>query len=146
MSSSVVLKALETKVAGVLKVALPLSLVIFTYEREITPLYGAGPTSYLLDKILLAAILLSAIQPFRIPKQIKFLLVALALTFAPNATYWVAAWTARRKNPGWGPAITHASVLGPLSFLLTTFVVEMDDPDAEVRRLNCCQYSRTLRF
>ena len=136
MSSSVLLKALETKVAGVLKVALPLSLVIFIYDREITPLYGAGPTSLLLDKILLAAILLSAIQPFRIPKQIRFLLAALALTFAPNATYWVAAWTARRTNPVWGPAITHAFVLGPLSFLLATFVVEMEDPDAEVCRLN----------
>jgi len=144
MSSSVLLKALETKVAGVLKVALPLSLVIFTYDREITPLYGA-PTSLLLDKVLLAAILLSAIQPFRIPKQIRSLLAALALTFAPNTTYWVAAWTARRTNPVWGPAITHAFVLGPLSFLLATFVVEMEDPDAEVRRLNCRQNLWTLK-
>lgn len=124
------------KVAGVLAVALPLSLVAFTYQREIVPLYGAGPTFFLLDKISLAAILLSAVQPFRISKQTNFLLLALGLTFAPNATYWVAAWTARRKNPVWGPAMTHVTVLGPLSFLLTTLVVEMDDPNAKVRHLN----------
>ena len=30
---------------------LPLSLVIFTHQRELIPLYGSGPTSYILYKI-----------------------------------------------------------------------------------------------
>jgi len=129
------LKQLETKAAGVLAVALPLSLVIFTYEREIVPLYASGPTLYLLDKVVMTAMLLSSLQPFRIPLKWNLLATALALTLAPNATYWVAVKTAKIKDPVLGPAITHAAVLGPLAFLLTTFVAEMDDPDSKVRTL-----------
>lgn len=44
---------------------LPLSLVIFTYQRELTPLYGSGPTSFLLYKIAFVAILASSLHPFR---------------------------------------------------------------------------------
>ena len=125
---------LEQKAAGVLAVALPLSLTIFTYVREIVPLYGLKPTTLLLEAVTFGAILFSSVQPFPIPLKTNLLLAAIAFTLAPNATYWIAVWTARRKDPLWGPAITHALVLAPLTFFLSTFVVEMDDPNAKV----CC--------
>jgi hypothetical protein len=132
MSNLKLFGRLEQKAAGVLAISLPLSLTIFTYVREIVPLYGFGPTTSLLEAVALGAILFSSVQPFPIPWKTNLLLAAIAFTLAPNATYWIAVWTARRKDPVWGPAITHAFVLAPLTFFLTTFVVEMDDPDAKV--------------
>jgi len=123
---------LENKAVGVFAVALPLSLTIFTYVREIVPLYGLEPTTLLLEAVTFAAILFSSIQPFPIPLKTNLILTAIAFTLAPNATYWVAVWTARRKDPIWGPAVTHALVLAPLTFLLSTLAVEMDNPDAKV--------------
>ncbi|KAF8913768.1 spermine/spermidine synthase [Gymnopilus junonius] len=102
---------------------LPLSFVIFTHQRELIPLYGSGPTLYLLDRITFAAVILSAIVPLHVSSKRNLLYAALALTLAPNATYWIAVWTARWKYPILGPAITHAVTLGPLAFLLTTFVL-----------------------
>ena len=131
---------LEQKAAGVLAVALPLSLTIFTYVREIVPLYGLKPTTLLLEAVTFGAILFSSVQPFPIPLKTNLILAALAFTLAPNATYWIAVWTARRKDPLWGPAITHALVLAPLTFFLSTFVVEMDDPNAKV----CCAVTLSL--
>jgi hypothetical protein len=126
------LAQLEQKAAGVLAVALPLSLTIFTYVREIVPLYGLEPTTMLLEPVIFGAILFSSVQPFPIPMKTNLILTAVSFTLAPNASYWIAVWTARRKDPVWGPAITHAFVLAPLTFFLTTFVVEMDNPGAKV--------------
>lgn len=106
-----------------------LSLAIFTYQRELVPLYGSGPTSYLIYEIAFAAILASSIHPFRISLQRNLLYAALSLTLAPNATYWIAVWSSRWKDPLWGPAFTHATVLGPLVFVLTTFGVEIQNFD-----------------
>ena len=108
---------------------LPLSLVIFTHQRGLIPLYGSGPTSYSLYKIAFAAFFASSIQPFRTSLRRNSLHAALSLTLAPNATYWIAVWTSRWKEPVWGPAFTHATVLGPLVFVLTTFVVEIETSD-----------------
>ena len=126
-------RQLERKAAGVLVVALPLSVTIFTYVREIVPLYGLEPTTLLLEAVIFGAIVFSSVQPFPISMKTNFLLSAIAFTLAPNATYWIAVWTARRKDPVWGPAITHASVLAPLTFFLTTFVVEMDSEDHDTK-------------
>ncbi|KAF8165481.1 spermidine synthase [Crassisporium funariophilum] len=120
-------RSLGLTAACVISVVLPLSLVIFTHQRELTPLYGSGPTCFLLDKIVLAAIVASVTQPFKVSRSRNLLYAALALTLAPNATYWVAVWTSRRKDAVLGPAITHATVLGPVVFILTTFVAEMED-------------------
>lgn len=117
---------LEQKATRVLAAALLLSLTIFTYVREIIPLYGHGPTTTLLEAVFFGAILFSSIQPFPIPMKTNLILTAIVFTLAPNATYWIAVWTARRNNPVWGPAITHALVLAPLTFLLTSCVVEID--------------------
>lgn len=111
---------------------LPLSLVIFTHQRELIPLYGSGPTSYLLDRITFGAVILSAVAPLRVSLKRNYLFTALALTLAPNTTYWIAVWTARWKYPILGPAITHAIALGPLAFLLTTFVLAIRTFDVRV--------------
>lgn len=103
-------------------VVLPLSLVVYLYERALVPLYGTGPTTLSLNKVILCAILVSALQPYRISSSNTWLFTAVALTFAPNATYWTAVWTSKfLKDPVLGPALTHALVLGPLVFLLATF-------------------------
>jgi hypothetical protein len=103
-------------------VILPLSLVVFLYERALVPLYGTGPTTFLLNKVILCAILVSALQPCRFSSSNTWLFTAVALTLAPNATYWTAVWTSKfLKDPVLGPALTHALVLGPLVFVLATF-------------------------
>jgi len=122
------LRALRAAACAISTV-LPLSLVIFVHQRELIPLYGSGPTSYLLLNIAFAAILASSVHPFRISLRRNSLYAALSHTLAPNATYWIAVWSSRWKDPIWGPAITHATVLGPLAFVLTTFVVEIEDLD-----------------
>ncbi|TFK43670.1 spermidine synthase [Crucibulum laeve] len=104
---------------------LSLSLVLFAYERALIPLYGSGPTSFLLNKITLASIALSAVHPFKISLNRNRFYAGLALSLAPNATYWIAVWSSRRlKDPVYGPALTHLAVVWPLTFILSTFVVE----------------------
>ena len=127
-NKSLGLRALRAAACAVSTV-LPLSLVIFTHQRELIPLYGSGPTSYSLYKIAFVAIFVSSIQPFRTSLRRNSLYAALSLTLAPNATYWIAVWSSRWKNPVWGPAFTHATVLGPLVFVLTTFAVEIEALD-----------------
>jgi hypothetical protein len=126
-------KSLGSKVlrtaACAISTVLPLSLVIFTHQRELIPLYGSGPTSCSLYKIAFLVIVASSIQPFRTSLGRNSLYAALSLTLAPNATYWIAVWSSRWKNPVWGPAFTHATALGPLVFVLTTFVVEVEALD-----------------
>lgn len=112
-SSSSVLAAL-----GSVSLSLPLSLVLFLYQRALIPLYGSVPTNRLLDRIVLATILVTSIQPFRISRSLKSLLGAVILLFAPNALYWVPVLTARSwKDPTWGPTLTHLLVLAPLVFV-----------------------------
>ena len=124
-NKSLGLRALRAAACAISTV-LPLSLVIFTHQRELIPLYGSGPTTYLLYKIAFVVIFASSIQPFRTSLRRNSLYAALSLTLAPNATYWIAVWSSRWKNLVWGPAFTHAIALGPLVFVLTTFVVEID--------------------
>ena len=122
-------RQLVLKAIRLISVIVPLSLIIFTHEREIIPLYGSGPTSYLLDKIVFAATIASATHPVCVSLSRNLLYSAIALTLAPNTAYWIAVWTSRRKDPLFGPALTHTFALGPLVFLLTTFVAEMEDID-----------------
>ncbi|KAK0206700.1 spermidine synthase [Desarmillaria ectypa] len=101
----------------------PLSLVVFIYERALVPIYGSVPTNYLLDKILVAALVISAVQPFTLSLSQKAFFFALLFAAAPNATYWVAVWSARSRNPVWGPAVTHVVVLVPMVVSLSSFMV-----------------------
>ena len=104
-------------------VTLSLSLVLFTYERALVPLYGSGPTNYLLSAVLHSTMLAAAIQPFHVSRRRNLLYAAIAFSIAPRATYWVGVMTSRRGKPVLGPAVTHVAVLAPLTFILTTFLV-----------------------
>ena len=104
---------------------LPISLILFTYERALLPLYGSGPVNHDLNTVILTTSLAIAILPFRISTTHIWLYAALGLSLAPNATYWVAVWTSRWGDPVWGPTVTHAVVLAPLIFSCTSYVIEM---------------------
>lgn len=110
---------------GVAASLLLLSLILFTYERALIPLYASGPTNYTLKNVILTASLAAAVHPFIISATQVWLYAALALSLAPNATYWVAVWTSRRKDPVWGPTITHVTVLAPLIFIWATCIIEL---------------------
>ncbi|KAG6817843.1 hypothetical protein H0H87_001675 [Tephrocybe sp. NHM501043] len=101
-----------------------ISLVLFVYERALIPIYATGPTTYLLNPILVATVVLAAVNPISISTSRNWLYTAVVLAVAPNTLYWVSVWTSRKKDPVLGPAITHATVLAPIIFLLTTSVVE----------------------
>jgi len=134
------LKELGLKALRVTSIVLLLSLVIFTHERELVPLYASVPTTYLLKKVVFSAAIASAAHPIRVSLKRNLLYTALALTLAPNATYWIAVYTARWKDPMLGPTVTHLTTLAPLVFLLTTFVVEMEDTEVCYRSVR--MYSR----
>lgn len=116
-----------------------LSLGIFAHKRSLIPLYGSGPTVYLLDGIVLATVVASSIYNISISVKRNLLYTAIVFTLAPNATYWIGVWTSREKQPVLGPAITHVIALGPLVFLLTTFVVQSGNYNVS----SSVQYLRT---
>ncbi|KAF8631168.1 hypothetical protein AX15_002507 [Amanita polypyramis BW_CC] len=123
-----------TTLATFTVVTLSLSLVLFAYERALVPLYGSGPTNYLLSTIVLCALLASTTRPFHIPTRRNLLFSGLVLSVAPKATYWVGALTSRRKQSIMGPAITHVVVFGPLAFLLTSFLAEVLESSDSARQ------------
>ncbi|THV08321.1 hypothetical protein K435DRAFT_740343 [Dendrothele bispora CBS 962.96] len=101
----------------------PLSLVVFAYERALNPLYASIPSAFLLDKLLFCAILAALANPFHLKESHKCFLAGIVLALTPNATYWLPVWTTRNwKNPYWGPVIVHAIVLVPLAFSFGSLV------------------------
>jgi hypothetical protein len=105
---------------------LVLSLVLFVYERALTPVYGSGPTTYTLNLAALLAILVSAAHPVKVPLTRTLLFGGFLFATAPLSTYWVAVWTARWRKPILGPIVTHSAVLVPLLSTLATFIVEIN--------------------
>jgi len=103
----------------------PISLVLLAQQRILTPLYGSYPALYHLNTVAFIAISASALSPFRARKRWNWLAASFLLTVAPNASYWVAVWTARK---GWillGPALVHAAVVAPLLFVFTSILVQV---------------------
>ena len=111
--------------ACLVSVITALSLGIFAHKRSLIPLYGSGPTVYLLNEIVFTTVIASSIHNINISIKRNLLYTAIVFTLAPNATYWIGVWTSRQKKPILGPAVTHAIALGPLVFLLTTFIVQL---------------------
>ncbi|KAF8639772.1 hypothetical protein AX17_001032 [Amanita inopinata Kibby_2008] len=70
--------------------------------------------------------LAAAARPLQITRNRNLLYAAITLSVAPKVTYWVAVLTSRRKEAVLGPALTHVTVLGPLAFILVTFLVHRD--------------------
>lgn len=110
-------------------IVLPVSLARFAYERAVIPLYGSVPTQFLLNKIILATILIAAVTARR-PSTRDLLLSSGGLYAAPLTTHWVAVLTSRWRDPIWGPAITHVIVFAPIAYGLTTFAMNLDVSEA----------------
>jgi hypothetical protein len=103
----------------------PLSLILFTHHRALVPLYGSYPTSYSFDTVVVVSIMVSFFIPFGWRKGPRWLAIALVSSAAPHASYWVAVWMARLRQPVAGPALTHAVVITPLIFLFTSPVAQV---------------------
>lgn len=103
----------------------PISLILFAHQRALNPLYGSYPTSYSFDTVVSVGIALSVLKPFRLKKSWNWLTIALVLSIAPNASYWIAVWMARGRWPIMGPALTHAVVVAPLVFLFTDLLAQV---------------------
>ncbi|KAF5333504.1 hypothetical protein D9611_002580 [Ephemerocybe angulata] len=134
------------KNAYVIGVLAPLSLVIFIYQRALVPLYGSGPTDEHLNKFVIAGALLAAVNPIHLQPWLNWLLIALALSVAPNATYWVAVWTGRQHNVILGTLKTHAYVLLPLVFIMSSPVMRALDKTTPQTGLPAQQNSANAPF
>ncbi|TFK28866.1 hypothetical protein FA15DRAFT_611603 [Coprinopsis marcescibilis] len=108
------LQALVTKNALIVALLLPLSLTVFAYERSLVPLFGSGPTNHFLNIFIAAGATLAALNPKPIAPAQNWLIIALLLTAAPNANYWVAVLAGRSGKVVQATAITHATVLLPI--------------------------------
>nr|GAT53057.1 spermidine synthase [Mycena chlorophos] len=98
---------------------LALSLVLFIYRRDITPIYGSAPTTYALNSVVLSASLVPAVLQY---SRRNLLAAAFVASLAPLSTYWVAAWTARWDMPIVGPLVTHLGTIWPFTALLASLV------------------------
>ena len=95
-----------------------LSLALFIYERTLIPIYAAVPTNQYFQHFLFLSIAISIyIRPklFSSP-AFKWFFSGTLLALAPNATYYLAIWSARQKQPVWGPVFTHTFALIPLVY------------------------------
>ncbi|KAJ6515616.1 spermidine synthase [Mycena sanguinolenta] len=102
-------------------VLVALSLVLFVYERALTPLYGSGLR--IVDGAVLSATLVAAAHPVQVSLTQTLLVGGLVFAAAPRSTYWVAVWTARWGRAILGPLVTHLVVLVPMLSVLETFIV-----------------------
>ncbi|KAF8827010.1 hypothetical protein HHX47_DHR5000616 [Lentinula edodes] len=113
-----------------LSLVVTLSLVLFTYERAVIPIYASVPTRLYLPHFALLALAIPHFQPFKHLRRLlqwKWFVAGLALALAPNAMYWVAIWTARWKDPYLGPVVLHAVVLLPLVSAIANCTVSHKD-------------------
>ncbi|EAU86927.2 spermine/spermidine synthase [Coprinopsis cinerea okayama7 len=119
---------LSRKKSGLIAaIILPLSLILYTYERALVPIYSSGPTKEWFSVFVAAGAALAALNPISITSSLAWLLIAVALTIAPNANYWVAVWTARYGKAVAGVSATHTLVLLPIVFLISTAVMVVDN-------------------
>ncbi|KAF9450143.1 spermidine synthase [Macrolepiota fuliginosa MF-IS2] len=135
MATSAILAPVLNTIEVGFTALVPVSLILFTHQRALNPLYGSYPTSYSLDTVVSVAIFASVVKPFRIEKSWNWLAAALVLSIAPNASHWIAVWTARAKWVVLGPALAHAAVVAPLVFLFTNFVSQSGAPASQHRLL-----------
>ncbi|KAF8915315.1 hypothetical protein CPB85DRAFT_1375038 [Mucidula mucida] len=118
MSSWLAFQRLAPSIAAIL----PLALAIFAYERALIPIYASAPTSRVFNKIVLASLSLGFFQPWMFTVSQKAFACAVFLALAPNAAYWIPVWSARNRDPLWGPAVTHCAILLPLVATMSSFL------------------------
>ncbi|KAK7060415.1 hypothetical protein VNI00_001180 [Paramarasmius palmivorus] len=99
-----------------------LSLAVFTYERTLVPIYASGPTNDFLHYYLALGIALGVYRRPNLTTSQKLFVAGTLLALAPNATYYLAIWTARYREPLWGPIAVHTLVLTPLVYAYALFL------------------------
>ncbi|ESK94483.1 spermine spermidine synthase [Moniliophthora roreri MCA 2997] len=99
-----------------------LSLGIFTYERTLIPIYASGPTNDYLHYYLALGLALAIYRRPKLSITQKLLVSGTVLALAPNATYYLAIWSARYRDPLWGPTFVHVLVLMPLVYSYGMFL------------------------
>jgi hypothetical protein len=109
-----------------LAILTPLSLAISVYKRTLVPLYALEPTQFLLNEIVFVATTLSGLGWFNCSLNNALLLTGVLLSTAPTTSYWVAAFTARTRDPLWGPTVTHMLVIAPIVYAFTNVLMELD--------------------
>lgn len=99
--------------AGAVCTLLGLSLVVFTYRRSLTPLYGSVPTELHLNKVVWIACIIGSFAPTVSISYAAFA-AGVLLCLMPNSAYWAAVYTGRMGDPVWGPVVVHIMVLLPV--------------------------------
>jgi hypothetical protein len=97
-----------------LSLSLLLSLGIFLYQRSLEPHYGFVATRHTLSYVGLASLVIATFQPFKLSSTTISVYASIVFGSLPKALYWMAVWTARKKEPIYGPLIVHAVILFPL--------------------------------
>lgn len=115
------LSALRADIAALV----PHSLVLFTQQRTLNPLYGSYLTLFSLNAVVSAATLISVLKPFGVKKDRNWLVAGLLLSVAPNASYWIAVLGGRQKWLTLGPVLAHIAAVAPLTLTFTELVVQV---------------------
>ncbi|KZT29235.1 hypothetical protein NEOLEDRAFT_1127909 [Neolentinus lepideus HHB14362 ss-1] len=120
-------RVLKTIKGGILSMSLTtsLSLIIFTYQRALEPIYGSVPTSLYLWYVVVGAGSLGVFAPvFNLWSATG--LVGALLSVVPYSTYWVGVYSARYHDPIYGPLATHLAVLAPIIYLGANIRITME--------------------
>ncbi len=102
----------------------PLSLVLFTQQRMLNPLYGSYLNLYSLKAVVPVAAFVSVLNPFGGNKEWNWLVGGLLLSIAPNASYWMAVWGGRQRWLTLGPILAHV-IVAPLTLIFTEIVIQV---------------------
>ena len=102
-----------------------LSLVVFLYERALTPIFAYGPTTAALNQAVIGGLLAASLQPWKMTSRAWLNYIVLVYGIAPKATYYVPVWLARwKKDPVAAPHMTHMAVLNPLILVLASAIMQ----------------------
>ncbi|KAL1708603.1 S-adenosyl-L-methionine-dependent methyltransferase [Schizophyllum commune] len=107
-----------------------LSLVVFLYERALTPIFAYGPTTAALNQAVIGGLLAASLQPWKMTSRAWLNYIVLVYGIAPKATYYVPVWLARwKKDPVAAPHMSHMAVLNPLILVLASAIMQAVSSD-----------------
>uniref|UniRef100_D8PS35 PABS domain-containing protein n=1 Tax=Schizophyllum commune (strain H4-8 / FGSC 9210) TaxID=578458 RepID=D8PS35_SCHCM len=102
-----------------------LSLVVFLYERALTPIFAYGPTTAALNQAVIGGLLAASLQPWKMTSRAWLNYIVFVYGIAPKATYYVPVWLARwKKDPVAAPHMSHMAVLNPLILVLASAIMQ----------------------
>jgi len=93
-------------------VILSQSFALLAYKRALTPLYSSVPASSYISYVTIVSSALGSVVG--VPTNVATLAYGSLLAAAPYTTFYVGKYTARWRDPVFGPIVTHAVVLVPI--------------------------------